>query len=148
MTGADLSMMSRRTIAADAARLFALWTEPDLLRRWWGPAGVVCPEASIDLRVGGRYRIGNLLPNGRTVWIEGEFLAIEPPRLLVYTWVVGTEPASQVSVRFEPRAAGTEIVVIHERIASAAVRDDHAAGWRGCLDGLAACAETGAVKTA
>jgi hypothetical protein len=32
----------------------------------------------------------------------------------------------------------TEVVIRHERIASAAMRDDHARGWAGCLDGLAA----------
>lgn len=137
-TGGTLSLISRRTIRASAARLFAAWTEPEALRRWWGPRGVTCIAAEVDLRVGGRYRIGNRLPDGTEVWITGTFEQIVPPRKLVYTW--GLEPAAYavetVTVRFEPFEGGTEVIVVHERIATPALRDQHALGWEGCLDKL------------
>jgi len=41
-----------------------------------------------------------------------------------------------VTVRFEPKGDGTEVIVVHERIADEATRDDHEKGWAGCLDGL------------
>jgi hypothetical protein len=41
-----------------------------------------------------------------------------------------------VTVTFEPVGDATEVVVVHERIHTAATRDDHERGWIGCLDGL------------
>ena len=54
----------RRLIRAPVERIFAAWTQPDQLRSWWGPPGVRCVEVSVDLSIGGAYRIVNELPNG------------------------------------------------------------------------------------
>ena len=135
----SLGLVTRRTIEATPERLFAAWTEPERLRHWWGPADVSCPEAEVDLRVGGAYRIANRFADGRMVWITGVFEAIEPPSRLVYSWRLepGGGGDERVSVTFLPRDKATEIVVVHERVADQAARDSHEAGWRGCLDGLA-----------
>jgi uncharacterized protein YndB with AHSA1/START domain len=105
----------------------------------WGPRPVTCSYAEVDLRVGGGYRIVNALPDGTSVVIEGEFEQIEPPHKLVYTWRMGPEhpELSRVTVHFEARGDATEVIVVHEQIASRALRDSHEHGWRGCLDGLA-----------
>jgi len=131
-------LVVRRTIRAPATRLFDAWTRPEHLRRWWGPRPVTCASAEVDLRVGGAHRIGNLLPDGKLLWIVGEFERVAPPHELVYTWRLepGGAAAERVTVRFEPRDGVTDVVVIHERIATAAARDGHRAGWDGCLDGL------------
>lgn len=139
-----LSLTKRRVIAAAPDRVFAAWTDPTLLKAWWGPTGVSCPDAEIDLRVGGHYRIANRFPDGRIVWIVGRFVAIEPPHRLSYTWMLEPtetpEPREErVTVSFNRCGAGTEVTVQHERIESALLRDKHAAGWDGCLEGLAAC---------
>lgn len=141
MTG--LGLVTRRLVRADAARLFREWTEAERLVRWWGPEGVRCTGAEIDLRIGGRYRIGNRFADGREVAITGVFERIDAPRCLVFTWRLDPGPAldERVTVRFEPRGAATEIVVVHERIASEDARASHRAGWEGCLDGLARHAE-------
>jgi len=137
-----LSLVVRRRISASPARLFAAWTTPAQLEAWWGPRGVRCTGAEVDPRVGGRYRIGNVLPDGREVFIAGEFLVFDPPNELVYTWrlLPGGEP-ERVTVRFEPRGGETEVVVVHERIGAERVRDEHAVGWEACLEGLRAFAE-------
>lgn len=127
----------RRVIAATRERLFAAWTTPELLQQWWGPAGVRCIAAEIDLRPGGAYRIGNALPDGQLIWISGEFEVVEPPRRLTYSWRTGDEPPSRVTIRFTALdASSTEVVVHHERIHTRTVRDEHEHGWLGCLDGL------------
>ncbi|HEX2689442.1 MAG TPA: SRPBCC domain-containing protein [Kofleriaceae bacterium] len=138
---ASLALTVRRVIAAHPTKLFEAWTTPALLRAWWGPRNVRCIEADVDLRVGGAYRIGNQLPDGRVLWITGAFELIERPNKLVYSWQISNEPTSRVTVRFEPVELGsTEVTVYHERIGSIAVRDDHSAGWTDCLQGLAAWA--------
>jgi uncharacterized protein YndB with AHSA1/START domain len=137
----DVVLVVRRTIKATPARVFDAWTRPEHLRRWWGPAPVTCSGAEVDLRVGGLYRIGNLLPDGSELWIAGEFEIVEPPHRLVYSWRIeralpGPVESSRVSVRFEPRDEGTEVIIVHERIDDEATRADHEKGWNGCLDGL------------
>jgi uncharacterized protein YndB with AHSA1/START domain len=133
-----ITLVVRRTIRAPAVRIFAAWTQPEHLCAWWGPRPVICSGAEVDLRIGGRYRIDNELPDGSTVTIEGEFLEIEPPAKLVYTWRMGSGEveSSLVTVHFEPRGSETEVIVVHDQIPSEPVRESHEQGWNGCLDGL------------
>ena len=139
LAGADATRITvRRTIRASAERLFSAWTEPDQLMRWWGPTGVVCIAAEVDLRVGGQYKIANRLPNNEVLWIVGEFELVDPPRELRYGWRVGpaAQSAERVRVRFVPQGSMTEVIVEHEQIPTAEIRDQHQHGWVGCLDGL------------
>lgn len=139
MTDPSSSLVVQKTIPAPPERLFAAWTKPDELRRWWGPDGVTCVDPQVDLRVGGRYRIGNRLPDGSILWIVGEFEVIDRPHRLTYTWrLEGSDAgAERVTVRFEARGATTDVIVTHASIATEALRDQHKHGWVGCLDGLA-----------
>ena len=134
----SVTLVVRKTIAAPAEFLFDAWTEPEKMKQWWGPGDVKCVAVEIDLRVGGRYRIANQFPDGKILWIVGDFESIERPHKLVYTWSVepATGPAERVTVEFEPHDGVTEVIVTHERIPDAATRDRHEAGWHGCLDGL------------
>jgi uncharacterized protein YndB with AHSA1/START domain len=45
--------------------------------------------------------------------------------------------SERVAVQFEPQGDATEVIVVHERIPNAAMKDKHQQGWEGCLDGLA-----------
>jgi uncharacterized protein YndB with AHSA1/START domain len=134
------TLVTRLIINASPEILFAAWTEPRQLIQWWGPEDVQCTEVEIDLRVGGAYRIANRLPDGSTLWISGLFDIIEPPHRLSFSWSVEahTSDVQQVTVTFEPLGTSTEVIVVHDRIASAAIRDSHERGWKGCLAGLAA----------
>jgi uncharacterized protein YndB with AHSA1/START domain len=139
-----VTLIVRKTIRAKAERLFAAWTVPAQLKVWWGPQGVKCVDAEVDLRHGGRYRIGNQLPDGKILWITGEFELIEAPRKLVYTWRIEPETASseRVTVQFEASGEYTEVIITHERIASEELKQMHQQGWVGCLEGLARFVES------
>jgi len=129
-----------RVIAAPREAVFRAWTDPDELRRWWGPPGFSCPSAEIDLRVGGRYRIAMQPPEGDVFYLSGTFKVIEPPSRLVYSWAwEGADSPAEtlVAVEFRTRGQATEIVLSHTLFADAAVRDRHAQGWDGCLGRLA-----------
>lgn len=139
-TGAILVV--RRVIRASRERIFAAWTEPAQLQRWWGPGPVTCPDAEVDLRVGGRYRLGNRMPDGSLKWIAGVFEVVEPPGRLVYSWGFGDDAetiaaSERVIVRFASRGDATEVIVRHERIPTPDISRQHRDGWQGCLDGLA-----------
>jgi uncharacterized protein YndB with AHSA1/START domain len=139
--GADswaATLVVRRRINATPEKLFAAWTQPALLVQWWGPQGVTCPAAEIDLRVGGPYRIANQFPDGTVVWICGVFEIIEAPHRLTYTWKLESHdgPAERVTVCFEAHRDATEVIITHERITDQKTRAGHERGWIGCLDGL------------
>ena len=129
-----------RVIRAPRERVFAAWTEPEILMQWWGPGPVTCPEAHVDLRVGGDYRIANRQEDGSITWIRGTFERVRPPEELVYTWTidVANSTPTLVTVEFRQHAEGTELVLTHERFAVEAVRDMHLMGWTGCIDVLEA----------
>ena len=129
-----------RVIRAPRQKVFSAWTTPELLTKWWGPGHVTCPEAHVDLREGGGYRLANLEADGSIVWISGRFERVRAPEELVYTWKVSIIPgeATLVRVKFLPHPDGTELVLVHERFAAEALRDMHLQGWGGCLDKLEA----------
>lgn len=127
-----------RVIRAPREKVFAAWTEPETLKQWWGPGLVTCPEAHVDLREGGNYRLANLEVDGSITWISGRFERVRAPEELVYTWEVSILPGLPTLVRvlFLPHPDGTEMTLIHERFALEAVRDMHLQGWGGCIDKL------------
>ena len=129
-----------RIIRAPREDVFAAWTDPELLTQWWGPGPVSCPEAHVDLREGGTYRLANLQVDGSITWISGTFERVRAPEELVYTWTVGTASGVPTLVRvvFLPHPEGTELVLTHERFAVEAVRDMHLQGWDACVDKLEA----------
>ena len=127
-----------RFIPAPPDRVFNAWTDPDEMRKWWGPQGVNCLAVEIDLRVGGQYRIANELPDKSVLWISGEFEAIKKPHRLTYTWIVENEKPTKerVDVQFERQDVGTRVTITHERISTKALKEQHHHGWMGCMDGL------------
>lgn len=139
----SLSLLVRRTVRGTPEAVFKAWTEPEQVMRWWGPDNVHCAECTIELHVGGGYRIANRLPDESIIWITGEFLRVEPPHLIEYTWRLGldtrakAEGDERVTVRFRAQADLTEVTVSHSRITDRNAYESHQLGWTGCLEGLA-----------
>jgi uncharacterized protein YndB with AHSA1/START domain len=133
-----------RTFDAPRERVFDAWTNPELLRRWWGSQpDWTSPAAELDLRVGGRYRLSMQGPSGPAHSVVGEYRAIERPSRLVYTWSWEGDPPEMdgsagtlVTVDFHDEGLRTRVVLVHERFATDSARDLHAGGWTGCLDNL------------
>ncbi len=73
-------------LRAPIGQVFRALTEPATLAQWWGPNGFTTPEIELDLRVGGAYRFGMQPPDGDLFHLAGEFLEIDPPRRLSYTF--------------------------------------------------------------
>lgn len=142
MTDEDQRLEVSRVIRADRERVFSAWTEPTQIVHWWGAGGLTCPEAELDLSVGGTYRIANAGTDGSVLWITGAFSHVEPPRRLTYSWAA--EPVSDqsehtvVDVTFSEVAEGTLVTILHTMFASTQSRDMHLGGWSGCFDGLEA----------
>lgn len=137
------SLELTRVIKAQRQRVFDAWTQSELIKQWWGPGTTTCPDATIDLQVGGIIEIANQVSPDNVVWIKGQFEEITRPSKLVYSWLMGTsmQKPTRVTVLFNEHPLGTELVLIHERFENAEVRDHHLKGWGGCVDGLVALLE-------
>lgn len=125
----------RRRLPAQVDEVFRWWTDPELLREWMTPVGTV--DAEVDLRVGGRLRIV-MRGDGRVIEHTGEYLEIDPPRRIVFTWVspyTGSVP-SVITVELEPAGDdATDLRLVHSRLPDEAARR-HRGGWDAMLDRL------------
>ena len=73
-------------LPASRERIFRALTEPAELAAWWGPLGYTVPDIDVDLRVGGRYRFTMEPPDGEPFHLCGEFLEIDEPSRLAYSF--------------------------------------------------------------
>jgi len=107
-------------IAAPAERVFQALTDPQQLLQWWGQKGMFrATNWTVDLRVGGKW-CGEAEMRGSTFWMRGEYLEIDPPRLLVYTWLSSLPGETPSTVRFdlESEPAGTRVKLRHSGLAA------------------------------
>lgn len=74
------------TLLASPERIFKALVDPAELVEWWGPSGFTTPEIEIDQKIGGSYRFGMQPPDGELFHLTGEFLEIDPPTRLVYSF--------------------------------------------------------------
>jgi len=140
-TGGDpTALVIRRSYHADMATLFRALTEPKAIMQWFGPGGAEVHHAESDLRVGGRWSIAMTDDNAEEHKVSGEYVEVDPPRKVVFTWAWRSTPdrISQVTYALAPEGDGrTSLTLTHERLASAAARDRHEFGWNCGLDKLA-----------
>jgi uncharacterized protein YndB with AHSA1/START domain len=127
-----------RRIKAAPAKVYAAWTRPELMVRWWGPDGGPVLSAESDPRVGGRFRVVFQSLAGETHDCSGEYLEVEPERKLVFTWqwITTPERRSLVSIAFSPIPEGTELSFTHSQFYDEAARDGHLRGWTGSFNRL------------
>ena len=132
------SLTLRRRLAAPPAAVYAAWTDPQKLARWFGPARIVSAEATLDVRVGGRFHVVLYEDNGDRHQVGGVYKEIEPERKLVFSWAWSATPEreSQVTVTLKPDGDGTVLILTHEQLADEATRERHTGGWTGSLDKL------------
>jgi uncharacterized protein YndB with AHSA1/START domain len=131
----DSRLVLRSVIQASCAEVFAAWTDPDSLRHWMCPGRIVRAEAQVDLRVGGAFRILMRGPD-QDFDHHGEYLVIDPPTKLVFTWISeGTgRQATRVTVDLAARGDKCELLLTHEELPTAEALERHAGGWGQILD--------------
>ena len=140
----DLNVIRiERTFAAPADDVFAAWTSPEVLRRWYPPGrDWDTPVAEVDLRVGGKLRIVMRSPTGESFGGGGEYQEVTPPTRVVFTWVwdqpkIGTG-IQLVEVDFIAEPDGsTTVVMINRGLTDEQARQSHREGWEGSFDNLA-----------
>lgn len=144
-TLADDELLITRTFDASAALLFELWTDVDHFTKWMGPEGFDCPEATIDFRIGGKYRGMIRSKDHGDNWFGGEYREIDPPHRLVFTWKWDEGPSAEVetlvTITFRDEADGRATMTFHQSpFINVERRDAHIGGWNSLFNKLAAYA--------
>lgn len=82
----------RRTLAASRERVFHAWTDPEEIKRWFGPDTCQVVKTEVDLRFGGAFRFRLVDSQQGEYFLRGEFREVVPPAKLVYTWQWEDDP--------------------------------------------------------
>jgi uncharacterized protein YndB with AHSA1/START domain len=124
-------LVVRRVLPVERERVFAAWLDPASLATWMRPGETTRTLVELDPRVGGRFRIVMEREQGGCGYEHrGEYLAIEPPSLLSFTWISAATDLrpTVVTVELHERSGGTELVLTHQRLPAERV-DGHRQGW-------------------
>ncbi len=134
-------------LAAPRERVFAALTRPSSLARWWGPRLFTTPEIELDLRVGGAYRFTMQPPEGDRFHLSGEFVVVEPPARLAYTfrWDEPTpdDRETVVTVSLDADDGATELSLRQGEFSTEERLALHRDGWSDSLDKLSALLDAG-----
>jgi uncharacterized protein YndB with AHSA1/START domain len=119
-----------RKFNAAPERVFDAWLDPEKIRSWMlapGPGEVV--RIQLDVRVGGKFSFVVRRADGEVDHV-GEYLELDRPRKLAFTWGVPkySSEMSRVSIDFAPAGSGTEVTLVHEGVPEE-YRGRTAEGW-------------------
>ena len=84
-TPGDREIVLSRMFDGPARLVFAAFTRPELLVRWYGARGWQLVECQVDLRVGGRWRFVSQGPGGELMGQGGVYREVDQPHRLVCT---------------------------------------------------------------
>lgn len=98
-TTPDCEIVSSRVVNSPIQLVFRAWSEPEHLKKWWGPAGFTNTFHEFDFRVGGKWSFIMHGPEKGNYPNECEFIKIEEPALIA--WKRHSKPLFQVLVTFK-----------------------------------------------
>lgn len=142
----ELDLVLEREIDAPRELVWAAWTRPEHLVRWFTPAPWQTVDCEMDLRPGGIFRTVMRGPGGEESGGSGCFLEIVENEKLVWTDALlpGFRPSASpfftAEIRLAPSGEGTRYTAI-ARHATASARKQHEEmgfheGWGRALDQL------------
>jgi uncharacterized protein YndB with AHSA1/START domain len=151
-----LDLVLERDIAVPVSKVWAAWTKPELLKKWFSPRPWQTTEVALDLRPGGIFRTVMRSPEGEEFPGVGCYLEVVPNQRLTWTSALGPgfRPTADPSdlpftavIELQPTASGGT------RYRATAIHQDEEArtrheqmgftdGWGAALDQLVALAKT------
>ncbi len=149
----DRDLLLERDVDVTPDLVWAAWTQPEHLKRWFAPLPYTTPECEIDLRPGGLFRTVMRSPEGETFDNVGCYLAVVENERLVFTSVLGPSyrPSGETDLPFtavitlEPTGSGTRYsaLAMHGTPEVAKRHDEMGfhEGWGIALDQLVAVAK-------
>ena len=129
-----------RRLSAPRETVYRLLTDPAELASWWGPTGFKVPEIDFEPVVGRGYRIAMQPPEGELFHLAGEFVEVEPPAALAFTfrWDPPHEDDrdTTASLELEGSSDVTLLRLTHGEFATPERYSLHEAGWTESLERL------------
>lgn len=119
----------RRVIPVPREEVFAAWLDAAAMAQWMLPGSTTHSTVELDPRVGGTFRI--IMSHGdRDYEHRGEYLAIEPPSRLSFTWISPNtdQQSTIVTIELADRDGGTELTLTHRNLPASKVEAHHN-GW-------------------
>lgn len=115
----------RRELDAPPERVFAAWTEVELLNQWFGCATDMLWEIhSWEVEAGGLLHV-SLDFDGNPYEVRGRFVEVDEPNRLQYEWEAG----QVITVTIEANGAGTTMTVEHAGLPDEAMEEIVTGGW-------------------
>ena len=126
-----------RVFKAPPARVYKAFTDAEALPKWMPPHGFTGKVHSMDLRVGGGYKMSfTNLTTGKSHSFGGKYTEIVPNERLSYTDKFddpGLPGEMRMTVEFRKVSAGTELSVVQEGIPAVIPVDMCYLGWQDSL---------------
>ena len=151
-TDQDEAVRIVREIGAPVEKVYAAFVEPEQLLRWMGPEGYVATRAEVDPRIGGSCRIWVAKDGEDAGSFHWEFVEMDPPRRLVFSFAFGglgdevDDHRSRMTLEFRETGPGaTELTLVHDRLGAAPPGGHQGVhtGWTQATDKLVRYLETG-----
>ena len=136
----------RRVMPAVPEVVFDQWLDPESLEEWMCPNPVRVLDVTVEPRIGGSVRF-DVDDSGTRVLITGQFLTIDRPNLLRFTWSNSNWPdptvSSVVNVAFEPVGDEETLMSIEHSLLPPEEFDSFHNGWTLTFEQLAAVLDGG-----
>lgn len=117
---------------APPEKVWAVWTEPEAVRQWFGsdPKGKVL-AAELSVQTGGRFEVTFADRDGTQHTASGVYQQVVPQQLLKFTWGWKSEPGVEtfITVALSPEGSGTKMQFEHGGLVQASSHD-YSSGWR------------------
>lgn len=149
---ANQPVIITRVFNATRDQVWTAWTDPEYLKKWWGPKNYTAPTIKNDMRVGGKYHYAMQAQDGQLIWSTGTYKEIRYLEKIVATDSFADDkgnivPAAQygmpegmpdellITVTFEDQGNKTKLTINHRDFPPSFVQDC-TNGWNESLDKL------------
>ncbi len=143
-----------RIFDAPLEKVWKAWSDPEIVKKWWGPKDFTAPVVKIDFRVGGSYLYCMRSPEGEDIYSTGVYQDILPMQRIVSTDSFADAegnvvPASnygmsgdwplelKMMVTFQEEDGKTRLTLQHAGFPDNENKSMAEAGWNESLDELA-----------
>jgi len=111
-TPTDREIRVERVFDAPHDRVFAVYTDPELIPEWWGPRGTTTVVDAMDVRPGGSWRFIMRNSDGSESGFRGTYREITPPERIVQTfeWEPMPGHVSVETATFEDLGDRTKVI--------------------------------------
>ena len=113
-TPSDREIVSERVFDASRERVFAAFTDPDLIPQWWGPRSTTTVVDQMEVRAGGAWRFVVQDSEGEETGFRGTYREVTPPERVVQTFEWEGMPGHVIveTATFEDLGGRTKVTTV------------------------------------